>query len=258
MPYWARRLTLGLIATGAVVALVWGGQSISVPIPPAEFKDCVEAQKAQKAQKRPPTLCKTHETMWERTLRDPVAYYTLWLTIFTGALALVGVAQWGAIARQLALGQEEFVATHRPRIRVRRLEENSQSPDGNRATFLVVSNVGESRATITGVAGAIGVRFKDTKKWLPPGMNLSSAKELPASPQTVLLGGEQRTYGFRSAGPTQDDYFVGPTPQCDLMAVGEIIYRDDNGVTRRTGFAWYWDMEVFDWLPAQDPMNYED
>ena len=46
--------------------------------------------------------------------------------------------------------------------------------------------------------------------------------------------------------------------QADLMALGEIIYRDRNGVVRRTGFLWYWDEQSSDWLPVQDAMNYED
>jgi hypothetical protein len=44
----------------------------------------------------------------------------------------------------------------------------------------------------------------------------------------------------------------------DLMALGEIIYEDRNGVIRRTGFLWYWDNDLSDWLPVQDPQNYED
>ena len=74
---------------------------------------------AAKAAKQDQRSCKLKQTIWDRTIVDPVAYYTLWLTLFTGALALVGVAQWGAIGRQLGLARDEFEASHRPWIAMR-------------------------------------------------------------------------------------------------------------------------------------------
>ena len=52
---------------------------------------------------------------------EELAAYTLWLTIFTGVLALVGMTQGWLIREQIKLARDEFNSTHRPRLRVRNI-----------------------------------------------------------------------------------------------------------------------------------------
>lgn len=62
------------------------------------------------------------ETFWERTRNDPIALYTLALTVLTGALMVVAIRQDGQIRR-------EFAATHRPRLALRRLTFDGSGKD---------------------------------------------------------------------------------------------------------------------------------
>jgi hypothetical protein len=192
-----------------------------------------------------------------KTADERVADYTEVLAYFTALLALIGAFQAVLIFLQIRLGRQEFIATHRPRIRVRFLQENSTSPDGRHSAFITIANVGDTEAIVTAIGGDMGVRWKADRHWMAPGIRASAAGRKPP-PNNVMKGGEHRTYTLSSADPLQ---YVG-VPEimrnADLMALGEIIYEDRNGVIRRTGFLWYWDNDLSDWLPVQDPQNYED
>lgn len=111
----ARRGVLWILGGAMVVLAVTGALSLRAPVPTQAYQECLKA-----AQEHHPkqAQCKSDESLWERTLSDPVAYYTLWLTLFTAALAITGVAQWTFISR-------EFDATHRPRLRVRNINVKS-------------------------------------------------------------------------------------------------------------------------------------
>jgi hypothetical protein len=76
------------------------------------------------------TKCSAKENeimgFWEKARCDPVAYFTLWLVGFTGVLALSTLGLWIATIflyrsgeRQLRFARDQFLSTHRPKIRVK-------------------------------------------------------------------------------------------------------------------------------------------
>src|SRR5689334_20860481 len=99
-----------LCLLAVVAAVIGGAQVISVPVGRERYEDC---RNTAKAEKNNHPDCKTRETLWDRGLADPIAYYTLWLTFFTLALATVGTLQGILIRQQIRLARDEFNATHR-------------------------------------------------------------------------------------------------------------------------------------------------
>jgi len=75
-------ITIFVILAGAIVL---GARSLTVPISYVEQQGCLA--RAQAENNNHPN-CPKNETVWERGLADPVAFYTLWLTLFTLALAI--------------------------------------------------------------------------------------------------------------------------------------------------------------------------
>ena len=83
--------------------------------------------------------------LWEWSTHDAVAFYTLWLAIFTGSLVWVSTVQIrylrradetarrSADAAKLAAetAHEEFVANHRPRIQILSFEESDIGAGGD-------------------------------------------------------------------------------------------------------------------------------
>jgi hypothetical protein len=64
---------------------------------------------------------KSSDSVWRKTTTDPVAIATL-------ALVIVTFFMTRAIYAQVKLARQEFIATHRPKIRVRYLETASVRP----------------------------------------------------------------------------------------------------------------------------------
>jgi len=88
---WKRAVVWALPLPIFVTVLI-GAAVIRIPVPPQDYQNCLQA--AQQSGNKE-TGCRRYETIWQRGLSDPVAYYTLWLTLFTGALAIVsGFQLW--------------------------------------------------------------------------------------------------------------------------------------------------------------------
>ncbi len=95
--------------------------------------------------------CKSTETIFRESVTDPIAYYSFWLTVFTLVLAIVGVAQWDLISRQIKLTEEQFIVEHRPRLRVRNFYIDPNRAAENDGAFtgqFTVVNLGDSDAAI--------------------------------------------------------------------------------------------------------------
>jgi hypothetical protein len=54
----------------------------------------VEKQKCYEAAETAGHKSEECKTLWERTTSDPVAFFTLWLVIFTGVLAVSTIGLW--------------------------------------------------------------------------------------------------------------------------------------------------------------------
>ena len=138
-----------------VAAVIVGAKSISISIPQADYQSCLHSAQAEQHTK---PRCEAAESLWDRGLSDPIAYYTLWLTFFTLALAVVGIVSSVFTGQQIRLSREEFIATHRPRIKVRDVNwepEPRRSAPNFGVQFRYI-NVGDSEAIVKEIGTALG------------------------------------------------------------------------------------------------------
>ncbi len=179
--------------------------------------------------------------------------------VATVAALIAAIAAAVAAGFAVHFARRDFIATHRPRVRVRFFQDDGGGVDGGRKAWITIANVGNSTAAIVAIGGALGVRTRDTKNWRPPGIQASAEGHGPP-PDNVLRGGEARTYWVSSGGPVSagDLADVG-NGVADLLALGEIRYTDDNGTLRHTGFMWRWNPKDREFYPVDEPgRNYED
>jgi hypothetical protein len=111
------RLIRGEIALGFyLAALFWTpvvGWINSFTLTEEQKNECYEAAKeaARKTEE-----CKT---IWEKTTSDPVAFFTFVLAVSTIGLWGATVALYAAGRNQLQLARDEFLSSHRPRMRLK-------------------------------------------------------------------------------------------------------------------------------------------
>lgn len=96
-------------------------------------------------------------SFWRRTVDDPINLFTGVLAVLT--IALVGASIWqGYLTRRsielthksLELGRQEFISTHRPRLRIRNIAGPFPADDGTVRFKVVIANVGETSARLVG------------------------------------------------------------------------------------------------------------
>lgn len=180
-----------------------------------------------------------------RVFPDTISVYTLALTVFTGGLWLSTHRLAGAGVEQIKLAREEFVASHRPRIRVKFI----QGPfleDGHKFVWVIIANVGETKATIRFLGVDLAYQYENT--WLPPGLEAGAKKVDPIS----LISGERRTFKVVSRIIDSNTF---PTIH-SLSCVGQIVYTDDTGIQRETGFFRTWSRGIEQFVPS-DNQEYE-
>ena len=149
--------------------------------------------------------------------------YTLWRSSEKMWVATADQVRITNTALQLA--REEFNATHRPKLRVRRMKPHLTAGTLVRVQYVIV-NVGETTATI---------KRHDITLCIQP--DDSGAKQtLQSSPLECpqLKGGELRL--FFTNIDTQFDFGWGMANSI-LKIRGIVEYDDGAGTTRRTGFS---------------------
>lgn len=184
---------------------------------------------------------------WNWITKDSISFFTFTLAIVSGGQGLL-------IWQQMRLGRQEFVATHRPRLRVR-----SMQTDGlGGATFLTVANVGETTATITGIVGIFRLR-NQAGRWLN-GRPDSSKEHAPPKEFCVLKTGVRHTFLIPMNQPDPAEIDTINRRQEILVAVGTIRYVDEIGTERRTGFCWSFDPGITEFIDPEKTteFNYED
>jgi hypothetical protein len=166
-------------------------------------------------------------SFWQRTLREPISLFTGVLALFT--IALVGASVWqGRLTQQsIELARQEFIATHRPKLRVR-LPFLKAPIVGQPLKFgFTISNIGDSSAFKV----AYQLHFK-----MPPledaeinweGSGVSHVVELRAGAQVTV---EHETDFI--CPDKRFIAFVGGT----MIFGGLVGYEDGNSVVRMTSF----------------------
>lgn len=187
--------------------------------------------------------------IWGLTADEATAIFTLFLVV-VGALT-GGVLCWQAclLRQQIKLAREEFISSHRPRIIVRSFRIDMSEDKwiaGNQwpIKFSYV-NVGDTTAIIQ----EIGVRvFGGVGPWTN-----GPSRDIRFEPQNVskkLAVAEHEIYctNDRFAIPNRTDIVSGTRWYC----IGYIIYKDEIGINRKTGFCRKFNFEEQTWDRESD------
>jgi hypothetical protein len=183
---------------------------------------------------------------------EAIAYYTKWLMLFTAILALATMGLGAATVIQLRLARAEFVSTHRPIIRVRRVFLSAFAArfgadnisHGDKVEIeIVVSNVGSNTAHITdsryriyffktptprddSIYGEFPRKIVDEKMTLEAG----ESRRLFVTGQAIMEApppGQRIIRQFISEG-------------WHMHVIGQITYQDELERKRQTGFLREW------------------
>lgn len=106
-----------LIAIGFLVAtLFWAGVlGWQASYAPTE----IEKQKCYAAAHESGSKSEECKTLWEKTTSDPVAFFTFVLAVSTIGLWGATIFLYRAGEKQIGLARAQFLATHRPKIRIK-------------------------------------------------------------------------------------------------------------------------------------------
>ena len=180
------------------------------------------------------------------------AFSTLVIAAFTLTLFLATFGQLKHLRR-------EFIATHRPRLRVRRVDQVQFAVNAPVQATITVANIGDTDASIEEMgldiyprdkANPLAARFNAIPRLmqLPP---------IPPGKQAVIRvsGGQQLSLN--------DINRVTLSGQADLCLLGIVNYTDANGVLRATSFFRIFDIRRgrFHTVPKEDidaDRDYED
>jgi hypothetical protein len=197
--------------------------------------------------------CKEHvqgeplEPFWQRTKCDPTAFFTLWLTIFSGLLGATAVvqifllfkadanaasateiarqqviiqtSQTAILTKQEEIARQQFLNEHRPRLKVRHVSVVTAEHIGHPTIFfihgarirgrLVVVNVGGSKARI--IDSFYRIHF--SKTGLPVFSPLEDRGHVLLAPEQVLEIGQSLEV------PITDTIEMNPRDEIDKDAM---------------------------------------
>jgi hypothetical protein len=166
---------------------------------------------------------------------DPVALVTLLLVIVTWRMA-------ASINDQVRLARDEFIATHRPRVTLRRAYAPVDDPlEGPIKVNYTLANVGETRAIIQKVA--LRVEFRPQSGYPLHALPIAEEEFDVSSPETgaVIEAGESREFLFTVTGqvwdlPRKRKFLI---PNQGLFFIGLVLYADDAPRKTQRRTAWY-------------------
>ncbi len=178
------------------------------------------------------------------------AIATIAIAAFTITLWLTSAEQARLTREALKLATDEFVATHRPKLRVRRFRAHLDHGWPVRVTYVVV-NVGESDAHIKRIETTIGLLTTH-------GESLQ-VDTTPEETRTIVAG-ENCLYITAAKDLKYDvGWGINEMPGTEIAIRGTIDYLDDNGTERCTGFWRTRDNGARRFQPKDDPdYEYED
>jgi hypothetical protein len=177
------------------------------------------------------------------------ALATIVIAAFTITLWIVGNRQHKAAMRGIALAREEFIASHRPRLHIRTIYNLPFSLDSPITAQVILVNRGDTTATIETVRAQIFTKGEGV--W--PDDDVVMDGTAPSYDPRMLTG-EDRIHVVRSKELRRA---INATDEVSIL--GQIVYRDDNLIVRRTGFLWRLDFASRKFEPVEDrARNYED
>lgn len=148
------------------------------------------------------------------------ALATIIMAVFTGTL-------WLVTGKAVTLARQEFISTHRPRLRVRKLQIEAPEPDQPVVVTYELVNVGDTAAIVS----SISLFLRTIPNY--SGQTAQEWQGIAPNDANAIQGGEaffaRHVTGFLCRNPVQsfDE---------SLRIVAVIEYADGNGVMRHTAF----------------------
>jgi hypothetical protein len=173
------------------------------------------------------------------------AYATMILAALTCFLA-VATRQQARLTRAIVqLSRSEFIATHRPRLRVTHFELTQTPKDDRMTVKFTIVNVGNSDATLKQSAGTIDI--------VPPSVApMPRYDGLPQVIEARVFAPGTNAEGFILARPERGRGVI-------IRAYGYLSYADGLGNIRTTAFCRTWDNVSQRFKAVDDPdCEYED
>jgi hypothetical protein len=209
--------------------VVYGGSLITIPVPKAEYEDCLQIAKKYHASQ---AGCQLHDSVLSRTLKDPTLYYAGWVAIFTAILAVVGLGQGVLIAEQISLGRKEFIFTHRPRLIVQSFHLNRELFAGENPVFVFTAiNIGDSAAHIIEIQSFTMVGYHNDG--LPTNMTFPYKEKIKC---TLRSGQRELLPGNGGSNISYTELEELRAGQKELVCLGIVNYLDESDTRRQTGF----------------------
>jgi hypothetical protein len=213
------------IALGFLLgALFWipvlGWQASYLPTE-RQKEECYEAaKKAGNEQDE----CKS---FWEKVTSDPIAMFNLILAFSTVGLWVATISMSRAGNNQIKLAREEFIATHRPKIRIHAVEIKHREVDDKVfiGASILAFNVGESVAKNVEVRGQI---------FMGPRFALDVQRPIVKAFPEVLSG--QKLRADIDSDCQVSTAVAGRRNGIICYYLGWIAYWDEAGNRRETGF----------------------
>jgi hypothetical protein len=159
------------------------------------------------------------------------AFATVWIAIFTLVLVSVTNRQAKLTQASVELGRQEFISTHRPKIRIKhlRLIDDTIQPDVPIRVTLDFVNIGGVDAILDHLSFYMGIM--DTLPRNPPHLGkdieLKGKRTQSGMTQPVNIPGE------KFSAEDVDSILTG---QRTLYCTGLVIYNDSVGNPRTTAF----------------------
>jgi len=182
---------------------------------------------------------------WDWLTKDSISFFTAVLAVFTGALVVIALradktskrlariskrqlkiqaAQTDLMEKQKEIARQEFLATHRPKLRIRLLKVDEPIPNLPVTVRYEIVNVGDGQANAITSAITLQVMTDlQARKWT------SWSKEF-AVPDSLIAG--------ESVEVTQvtDATFAKGFVMSKVRVRGIVAYSDGPGTRRKTGF----------------------
>jgi hypothetical protein len=179
----------------------------------------------------PPTETACNKCSEAKSESDGKPSADWWLVIFTAALAFIGAIQiivFGyqgiQLGKTVTLGQREFVATHRPRIRIRRIGDIGIKSGHQVTAKIEAANTGETKASVFEIGFDIFING-----------SAFSAVPIKLGNAIDVITGKQADIAVRGGLPLSqtdiNNIFIGAAELCILCI---IRYKDDLGIDRQT------------------------
>jgi hypothetical protein len=188
------------------------------------------------------------KTFWEKTTSDPIALFNLILAFSTVGLWVATFSLSRAGNNQIKLARQEFIATHRPKIRVHAVEITRKVYGDDDTTYIGASllcfNEGESVAKNVEVRGEV---------FMGPNFAIDVQRRLVKTFGEVISGQKMRaeitsTHSVVNAA-------AGERTGIIFYCIGWIAYWDESGQRRETGFCFKpeFGIEGDRWISAGKP-----